>query len=53
MAYEQVSGAALCQEQAGHSSRRAYHPWMQTSYVLEMMKAMGFSEAKPRSGSSR
>lgn len=28
--------------------RRAYHDWMHTSYDLAMMKALGFSEAKPR-----
>ena len=53
LACKQAFAAALCEEQAGHRSRKAYHPWMQTSYDLEMMKAMGFSEAKPRSGPSR
>ena len=53
LACKQAFAAALCEEQAGHCSRKAYHPWMQTSYDLEMMKAMGVSEAKPCSGPSR
>lgn len=52
LACKQTFAAALCVEQAGHRSRRAYHSWMQTSYDLGMMKAMGFCEAKPRSGPS-
>lgn len=28
--------------------RKAYHEWMHTSYDLDMMKTLGFVEAKPR-----
>ena len=52
LACKQAFAAALCEEQAGHRSRRAYHSHMQTSYDLGMLRAMGFSEAKPRSGPS-
>ena len=53
LAFKQAFAAALCEELAGHRSRRAHHPWMQASYDLDVMKAMGFSEAKPRSRPSR
>lgn len=52
LACKQAFAAVLCEEQAGHRRRTAYHSWMQSSYDLGMMKAMGFSEAKPRSGPS-
>ena len=52
LACKQAFAAALCEEQAGHRRRTAYHPWMQSSHNLGMLKAMGFSETKPRSSPS-
>ncbi len=47
-ACKQAFASALCGGESERHSRQAYHNWMHTSYDLEMMLAMGFSEAKPR-----
>ena len=53
LACKQAFASGLCGAQSDRKSRQAYHPWMHTSYDLEMMRAMGFSEAKPRYSPSR
>lgn len=52
LACKTAFAGALC---AGmqFQSRKAYSAWMHTTYDLEMMRAMGFSEAKPRAASSK
>lgn len=53
LACKQAFASALCGERSERRSRQAYHAWMHTSYDLEMLRAMDFSEAKPRYSSSR
>ena len=47
LAFKQAFAAALCEEQAGHRGRKAYHPRTQTSCDMEMMFLlwMDFSKA--------
>ena len=53
LACKQALASALCGEHLERRSRQAYHAWMHTSYDLEMLRAMGFSEAKPCYSPSR
>ena len=49
----QAFAAAFQAHSHQHTSRQAYHEWMQITYDLETMQLLGFSEAKPRAQSSQ
>ena len=46
--HKQSFAAAFQARRSRCAARQAYQAWMHTSYDLEMMQLMGFSEAKPR-----